>query len=70
MALGGNFYRLQGDVKTWGRKGVNCDLEPWSGEGRGDDTEGKLGDTDAETKAGTAREGTVGGFQIVSGWTW
>lgn len=47
-------------------KGVNCDLEPWSGEGAG---EGTLGDTDAETEVGTAGKGTVGGFRIVSGLT-
>lgn len=40
--------------------------EPWSGEGAG---EGTLGNTDAETEVGTAGKGTVGGFQIVSGWT-
>lgn len=33
------------------RKGVNCDLEPWTGEGAGEDTKGTLGDTDAETGA-------------------
>lgn len=49
------------------RKGVNCDLEHWSGEGAGEDSEGTLGDTDAETEVGTAGKGTLGGFQIVSG---
>lgn len=48
------------------RKGVNSDLEPCSGEGA---SEGTLGDTDAETEAGTAGEGTLGGFRILSGWT-
>lgn len=49
------------------RKGVNYDLEPWSGEGAGEDSEGTLGDTDAETEVGTAGKGTLGGFRIVSG---
>lgn len=47
------------------RKGVNCDLEPWSGEVAGEDSEGTL--EDAETEVGTAGKGTLGGFQIVSG---
>lgn len=51
------------------RKGVNCDLEPWTGEGAGEDTKGTLEDTDAETVAGTAGEGTVGGLRTLSGCT-
>lgn len=54
------------------RKGVRCVLEPWWGEGTGDDAEGTLGATDVETVAGTAGDGTAeegGGFRILSGCT-
>lgn len=70
--LSGNLHRLHRIIQAQGTQGVRCVLEPWPGEGTGDDAEGTLGATDVETVACIAGDGTAeegGGFRILSGCT-